>query len=94
MKTGTQWSDTTVEPIKTTFISPAFEHANTKNMFGSVNKDGKVRVLYPYQVQTLDMYIDMDNINQEILKSQSSHTGGDDITKVPIDGNIEDTISK
>jgi len=31
----------------------------------------KNRVLHPYQVQALDMYIDIDNMNDELLSAHS-----------------------
>jgi hypothetical protein len=68
-KTGfTQVSD----PGLRSFISPAFVHVENINMFGGVNKDGQARVLEPYQLRTLDEYIDLDNLNQELLQNCSS----------------------
>jgi hypothetical protein len=58
--------------MKKRFISPAFAHAKLSKLFGTVNKDGKERVLEPYQVRTLDEYIDFDNLNQELRQSQTS----------------------
>ena len=58
-------------PEMKSFISPAFEHEKMTNMFGDINKEGNIRVLEPYQVRTLDEYIDIDNLNQEFIQTTS-----------------------
>lgn len=62
----------TSDPLRSTFISPAFCHSKTAHMFGRVDKEGQVRELEPYQVRTLDEYIDIENLNQEMIQSYSS----------------------
>ncbi|CAI2366384.1 unnamed protein product [Moneuplotes crassus] len=64
--------DETSCPTRSTYINAAFDHANTKTVFGSVNKDGKARVLHPYQIQPLDMYFDINDINEYFSHPNSS----------------------